>query len=116
MIMINESENYIALATDEGSIAEVSRVSNELWYFNRLKSKSPGDGTKLMAKLVELLDYKEIVLQCFVNPYGSRSLTDLISFYAFFGFELQEIDKPNNNALMLRVPKELGVNTCQQLK
>jgi hypothetical protein len=103
MIMMSESDNYIALATKAGSIAEVSRVSNELWYFNRLKSKSPGDGTKLMAKLVELLDDRKIVLQCLVNPYGSKSLDELVSFYASFGFELQEIDEPNNSALMLRI-------------
>ena len=104
MIIIRESDNYIALATDKGSIAEVSRVSNELWYFNRIKSKSSGDGAKLMTKLVELLNDRKIVLQCVVNPYGSMSLTELVSFYASFGFELQEIDEPNNNALMLRIP------------
>lgn len=101
-MIISKTTDYIVLATENGSIAEISHISGNLWYFNRIKSKSTGDGTKLMTELVKLLDEKGIILECAVSPYGAMSLSRLISFYKSFGFEIKEVNEEEGTALMIR--------------
>lgn len=97
----------ISLWTEKVSCAELDRwpISNfddlgieltePVFWFCRLKAKveGQGEGTKLMERLVQILDEKQITVVNGVNPYGSSkrqgrmSMGELKDFYRKYGFE-----------------------------
>lgn len=70
--------------------AEVSRLDNNLWYFNRLivpsAIRNQGIATRIMEQLVKILDTEKITLACDINPYGDLDFNQLYKFYKKYGF------------------------------
>lgn len=120
------TEDRIALWTEKGSCCELDLIHSlfdlykhwssmysdlnielpePLFWFARLKAKveGQGEGTKMMRRLVQILDEKDITVINGVNPYGSMDLEALTGFYKKYGFE--DIDE----GLMLRRPNATRV-------
>lgn len=72
-----------------------------VFWFCRLKAKveGQGEGTRLMRRLVEILDNKRITVVNAVNPYGCMDMEQLKVFYAKYGFE------DIGNDVMIRRPQ-----------
>lgn len=70
--------------------AEVSRLDDNYWYFNRLivppNIRNRGIATKIMKQLIKVLDEKSITLVCDINPYGDLDFDKLHEFYCKYGF------------------------------
>ena len=117
-MIINQSKALIALATENGSICELSKMSpnsvqgyndefgtniknvGNCFFFNRLKAArgTKGEDTALMKELVKILDTREASVILEVNPHGDFKLKELLKLYQKFGFVL--VDKDKNAALM----------------
>ncbi len=111
------TEDRIALWTEKGSCCELDKhwssmysdlnieLPEPLFWFARLKAKveGQGEGTKMMRRLVQILDEKDITVINAINPYGSMDLEALTGFYKKYGFE--DIDE----GLMLRRPNATRV-------
>lgn len=108
----NMTDEHISLMTEMGSCCELDRFLNppyvirafccvdKLFWFARLKAKveGQGEGTRLMKRLVEILDERGITVVNALNPYGSMDMEVLTEFYKKYGFV--EIEK----GLMVREP------------
>lgn len=108
----NICDERICLWTEKGSVAELDRwpsnlfetlnceLTEPVFWFCRLKAKveGEGEGTKLMTRLVQILDEKQITVVNGVNPYGSMSMDELKDFYRKYGFE------DIGNDIMIRYP------------
>jgi len=115
------TDDRISLWTELGSCCELDRyrrvkflwptsvdrcdlpleTTSKLFWFTRLKAKieGQGEGTRLMKRLVEILDEREITVVNALNPYGSMDMQALTGFYKKYGFI--EVEK----GLMIRRPK-----------
>lgn len=113
MKTIINTEDDIALYTNLGSVAELSRVQpseftellgielqEPVFWFSRLKARTEGigEGTKLMVELVRVLDQRKATVINGVNPYGNLSLSELIKFYQKYGFKYLK------DGIMIRFP------------
>ena len=96
----NLSLERVSLNTKGGTCAELDRadyLANELdldleppiFWFARIKAKVEhrGDGTLLMKKICAYMDQLGATIVNTINPYGDRSLEELISWFEQFGFE-----------------------------
>jgi GNAT superfamily N-acetyltransferase len=95
------TDEQISLWTEKASCAELERLSpiiddslgaeivEPVFWFTRLKAKveGQGEGTRLMKRLVQILDERKITVINGVNAYGSMSLEDLKRFYKKYGFK-----------------------------
>ena len=107
-INIIETDNNITIAIQLDviyvALAEVSMVTSESWYFNRLsvpvKFRNQGIATQLMRKLIQVLDKNKITLICDINPYGDLDFNQLNKFYKQYGFVEHEEHH------LIRYPKE----------
>ena len=108
------TDEHISLWTEIASCAELDRwplqsfndlnleLTEPVFWFNRLKAKveGQGEGTKLMERLVQILDEKKITVVNGLNPYGSMSMDELKDFFKKYGFE------DIGNDTMIRYPIE----------
>lgn len=83
----------ISIGTRSGAVAELDRMSLDgfdepVFWFARINAKKEhqGDGTFLMRRICDYVDSLGVSIINCVNPYGSRSLADLISWFEQFGF------------------------------
>ena len=113
--MYSENVDYahISLMTELGSCCELDRYStasnlrlaisdpvlyldlpDPVFWFTRLKAKveGRGEGTRLMRRLVEILDERGITVVNALNPYGSMDVQALTEFYKKYGFSEVEED------------------------
>ncbi len=113
---LSRDRETITVLTNRGSVAELSIIDQPedmateldidlpkpVYEFNRLKSRveRQGEATKLMEKLVKLLDEESFTVVNSVNAYGSMSQEDLKKFYEKYGFVEVAQD------VMIRRPKE----------
>ncbi len=108
------NDERISLWTELGSCAELDRYfgdpelcglgfvpTDNLFWFARLKAKveGQGEGTRLMKRLVEILDERGVTVVNALNPYGSMDMQALTAFYKKYGF--CEVEK----GLMVRKPE-----------
>ncbi len=114
-------DDHISLMTELGSIAELDRcslglsktaniqldLSDPVFWFARLKAKveGQGEGTRLMKRLIEILDERGISVVNSLNPYGSMDMQALTEFYKKYGFS--EVEK----GLMVRKSKSCDRNS-----
>ena len=93
------TDERIVLLAESGSVCELDRsdwladefcVEPPIFWFTRIKAKKEGcgDGSFLMAILVEILDNSGFSVVCGVNPYGEMDKKTLVKFYEKFGFKL----------------------------
>lgn len=72
------------------AVAEISKLPDKTWYFNRIfvpdKYRNHGIATKLMEKLIDIVNEHKIVICCDINPYGDLSYSQLKQFYKKYGF------------------------------
>lgn len=108
------TEERISLWTELGSCAELDKIApgiveslgckltEPIFWFCRLKAKveRQGEGTKLMKRLVQILDERKITVVNGPNAYGSMSLEQLKIFYRKYGFK--DVDE----GIMVRYPNE----------
>ena len=110
------TDDRISMMTEMGSCCELDRYfssdadfcdlgfvpADNLFWFTRLKAKveGQGEGTRLMKRLVEILDEREITVVNALNPYGSMDMQALTGFYEKYGFS--EVEK----GLMVRNPSQ----------
>jgi len=108
------SDERISLWTEKASCAELDRypldtleslgleLTEPVFWFCRLKAKveGQGEGTRLMDRLVQILDERKITVVNILNPYGSMGMDELKDFYRKYGF------KDIGNDIMIRYPKE----------
>ena len=99
-IMENITDKGIYLWTSNYSCAELNvcpsdmlseidvTLQDPVFWFCRLKAKveGRGEGTKLMDRLIDILDAGSISVINGVNPYGSMSMGNLKKFYKKYGF------------------------------
>ncbi len=110
----NVTDEHISLMTELGSCCGLDRyvvtdksdpsfvLVGKTFWFSRLKAKveGQGEGTRLMKRLVEILDEQGITVVNALNPYGSMGMSALTEFYKKYGF--REVEK----GLMIRNPKK----------
>lgn len=108
------TDTGIYLYTEKASCAELDMYDIDLlkdlgcelvdpvFWFSRLKAKveGQGEGTKLMERLVQILDEKGITVVNGVNPYGSMKMKDLVAFYERYDFVMIK------DGIMVRYPKK----------
>lgn len=100
-------ENCIVLNLKTNCIypacAIISKMRDNKWYFDRLmvpkEARHKGFASRLMQKLVELLDEKDIELINEVHGRGDLNNDQLVVFYKKYGF--RETERPYR---LLRLP------------
>ncbi|CCO08742.1 GNAT family N-acetyltransferase [Desulforamulus hydrothermalis] len=97
-IVIHVKTNYLFPAC-----ATISRLHDNVWYFNRLIvpkcTRRQGLAGELMKKLVTLLDDNKIILINEVQGTGDLNNDQLVIFYKKYGFF--ETDRPYR---LIRLP------------
>lgn len=72
------------------ALAEISKLPDDTWYFNRIfvpvEYRGQGIATDLMKELIKLADESKITICCDINPYGDLNFDQLKVFYKKFGF------------------------------
>jgi len=109
----NVTDTHIELWTKRGSCAQLDvflgnledlgvKLSGPVFWFSRLKAKveGEGEGTKLMERLVEILDERQITVVNGLNPYGEMDMEALTRFYTGYGFVSV------GDGMMIRLPVE----------
>jgi len=91
---------HMCLMTESATVAELDRadfiaetiepsLKAPIFWFARIKAKIEhrGDGTFLMKKICRIADLMDAAIVNGINPYGDRSLEELISWFGQFGFQ-----------------------------
>ena len=115
----NITLNFINKELNQSACIEISHLPSfkdlldedidDCWFFNRLfvspKIRNQGIATKLMNRLIEILDEKNICLVNTVNSYGDLDQDQLITFYKKFGFR-DGCSDSNYKGLLVYIPNK----------
>jgi len=91
------TSDFIVVYAIEGiyrACAEISRLKDNQWYFNRLlvpeSLRNKGYATQLLKKLLAIVKEKDIELILEINPYGDLNFEQLEKLYLKHGFVKHE--------------------------
>lgn len=94
-VTITNLRNITIMAKIDGvcqslGIAECSKFSSPVFYFNRLfvnkKYRRQGIGTQLLLRLLLEIKKTDTMLELDINPYGEMNYEQLVDFYTKHGF------------------------------
>lgn len=98
-------------ASNISTMSDEYGLNGDVWYFNRLNVpkclRNKGIATKMMKEFIKIIDDKNIIMICDVNPYGDLNEQQLIEFYKNFGFK-ETLLKNSDKTLIYQ---KIGGNT-----
>ena len=87
-----EHVSFVLKEENRISIADISKIDDQCWYFNRLNVPQPlrgkGYGRELLLAVLAYVKGKQLKLVLEINPWSGADF-DLVSLYERYGFVRQ---------------------------